>query len=321
MLDRKASDEAEKRFNDIAKPQGSLGKFENIIIKIAGMTGTADVDISRRAVAVFCASNGIVDMGVSSSGNEVTRIVSDNVNRGRSSINSMAAAEKADVFMIDMGIDVPTGNFAVRPAMTEAEAMAAIEKGKAWAHRLNEEGYKIIVSGEVGMGNTTTAAAVICALLSLDPKDMVGSGAGLDQEHVELKKKLIADAISGYGLYNADPVRVLSCVGGFDICGMAGLFLGGMECHIPVLIDGVISSCAALAASFIDPECTDYMIPSHLSREPAALSAMEHLHMDPVLHADMALGEGTGAVLMLGLLDAVLAAYYNTATYADLGLV
>lgn len=321
MLDKEACKEAKLRLDAAAKPVGSLGKFEGLIIKLAGMTGTADIDISKRAVAVFCASNGIVSEGVSSSGNEVTRIVSDNVAAGRSSINAMARAERADVFMIDMGIDRPTKNFAYEPAMTPDEARKAVNKGIMWAQDLQNEGYRIIASGEVGMGNTTTATAVICALLSLPVGYMVGKGAGIDEDQRIRKRELIQDAIRKYGLDGADPLKVLSCVGGYDIAGMAGLFLGGVKCHMPIVIDGVISAAAALVASMMSKEAAEYMIASHLSREPAAAAVMKRLNLDPVIHADMALGEGTGAVLMFGLLDAALALYNETATYADLGLV
>ena len=320
MLDREASMEAKKRLDAVAKPVGSLGQFERIIIKIAGMTGTADIDLKKRAVAVFCASNGIVAEGVSSSGNEVTRIVSDNVAAGKSSINAMARTQKADVFMIDMGIDRPTRNFENEPAMTPDEARKAVNKGIMWAQDLKNEGYSIIATGEVGMGNTTTATAVICALLGLPVGYMVGTGAGIDNEQRTRKRNVIQDAIGRYGLLGADPLKVLSCVGGYDIAGMTGMFLGGVKCRMPIIIDGEISAAAALLASMMSKEAADFMIASHLSREPAAAAAMKRLNIDPVLHADMALGEGTGAVLMFGLLDAALAIYNETATYADLGL-
>lgn len=321
MPDNKAGQEAKQRFDNVAKPVGSLGKFEDLIIKIAEMTGTADVDIKRRAVAVFCSTNGIVEEGVSSSPNEVTRIVADNVANGMSSINAMARVEKADVFMIDMGIGSPTRNFASEPAMTEKELQMAVEKGRLKAHELYEEGYRIIATGEVGMGNTTTATAVICAMLGLEPEKAVGSGAGLDETHMDIKRKVITDAIQKYKLYGASAHKILSCVGGYDIAGMAGMFIGGAECHLPVVIDGVISAAAALAAYRIDKNCIDYMIPSHMSRELSAAAAMKELGLEPVINADMALGEGTGAVLIFGMLDAVLAVYNETATYADLGLV
>ncbi len=320
MPDRNAMRKAKEKLDQIAKPVGSLGRFEDLICKLAGIMKSSDIRIDKRAVAVFCASNGIVSEGISSSPNEVTRIVSDNVANGKSSINAMAEKEQADVFMIDMGIDIPTADFAVRPAMTEEEMKAALEKGRLFAHKLKDDGYRIAAAGEVGMGNTTTAAAVICALLSLRPEEWVGRGAGLDDDHIRIKKKLIADAISRYELKGAEPEKVLACVGGYDIAGMTGFYLGAAECALPVITDGVISLAAALLAFRMNPEAVDIMIPSHESREPAAVKAAEELGLTPVLHADMALGEGTGAVLMFGLLDAVLNVYEKTATYADLGL-
>ncbi|MCR5487952.1 MAG: nicotinate-nucleotide--dimethylbenzimidazole phosphoribosyltransferase [Lachnospiraceae bacterium] len=320
MLDEASMRKAKEKWDQIAKPAASLGRFESFVEKLAGIQGSADVRIDPRCVAVFCASNGIVEEGVSASPNEVTRIVSDNVERGRSSINAMAEIQHADVYRIDMGIDTPTRNFALAPAMTEAEAGRALQKGRETAVGLKEKGYRIAAQGEVGMGNTTTASAVICALLGLDPDRFVGRGAGLDTERLMHKRRVIAHAIESYSLKGADPMVILSCVGGYDIAGMAGFFLGAFEAGLPVIIDGVISLSAALLASFMKPESKEIMFPSHRSREAASVPALEHLGLRPVIDADMALGEGTGAVLMFGLLDTVLNVYRKTATYAELGL-
>ncbi len=320
MLCEKSMQEAKRKWDQIAKPVGSLGRFESLVIKLAGITGTADVRINPRAVAVFCASNGIVEEGVSASDNSVTGLVAKNVASGKSSINAMAETEKADVFMIDMGIDHPTRSFAKEPAMTEKEAAEALEKGRETAFMLKEKGYRIAAQGEVGMGNTTTAAAVICSLLSLDPEAYVGRGAGLDDEHIQIKGKLIQDAILRYRLNHADPMKVLSCVGGAEIAGMTGFLLGAAECALPVIADGVISLSAALLAVSMRKETEEILIPSHLSREPAAKAAAEKLGLQPVLNADLALGEGTGAVLLFGMLDAVLNVYRKTITYSEMGL-
>jgi nicotinate-nucleotide--dimethylbenzimidazole phosphoribosyltransferase len=333
--DEKAMQDCRERWDAVAKPLNGLGRFETLITRIAGITGNADVRLDRRAVVVMCADNGIVAEGVTQTDQSVTAVVAQNIAKGKGNISRMAQTAHADVLAVDIGIagDLPEGsgilsrrvssgteNFASAPAMTPEQVSAALQTGITLAGELREKGYRILATGEMGIGNTTTGTAVAAALLHMDSDGLTGRGAGLDVQGLQRKKKVIREALEKYDLQNADPMKVLSCVGGLDICGMAGLFIGGALYHIPVVIDGCISATAALAAERLAPGCSRYMIPSHCSREPVQNAVFAQLGLRAVIDADMALGEGTGAVMMFPLLDMVLAVYHSTVTFAESSL-
>ncbi|MCH4193451.1 MAG: nicotinate-nucleotide--dimethylbenzimidazole phosphoribosyltransferase [Butyrivibrio sp.] len=333
--DEKAMQACRERWNAVAKPLNGLGRFETLLTQIAGITESADVCLDRRAVVVMCADNGIVAEGVTQTDQSVTAVVAENIAKGKGNISRMAQTAHADVLAVDIGIagKIPEGSgvlnrkvssgtndFVHTPAMTPEQVSAALQTGVTLAGELKESGYQILATGEMGIGNTTTGTAVTAALLHADSDRLTGRGAGLDGQSLQRKKKVIRDAIQKYDLQNADPMKVLSCVGGLDICGMAGLFIGGALYHIPVVIDGCISAAAALAAERIAPGCSRYMIPSHCSREPVQNAVFLQLGLQAVIDADMALGEGTGAVMMFPLLDMVLSVYHSTVTFTESSL-
>lgn len=318
-----AMEQARARLDAIAKPLDGLGQFEKMIVQIAGIQGTADICSDRRAILAMCADNGIVAEGVTQTSDEVTAIVSVNMATGCSSVNRMAAVGAVDVFATDIGIREEvdcgalrnrkvrhgTANFAVEPAMTLAEAKKAIREGIKWVHECREQGYQILGTGEMGIGNTTTAAAVGCALLGLSPDEATGRGAGLSDAGLVRKKTVIRQAIERYDLYGQDALTVLAAVGGLDIAGLAGIMIGGARCHVPIVLDGMITAVAALVADRIAPGVRQYLIASHLSKEPITARIMEELGLRPVIYADLALGEGTGAAMLFPLLDMALAVY------------
>ncbi len=311
------------RLDAIAKPLDGLGQFEKLIVQIAGITGNDNVRINKRAILAMCADNGIVAEGVTQTSADVTAIVAVNMATGRSSVNRMAAVGGADVFAADIGIctDVEceslrkrkvrrgTANFLKEPAMSEAEALQAVGEGILWVKECREQGYQILGTGEMGIGNTTTSTAVGCALLDLLPEEVTGRGAGLDNAGLVRKKQVIAQAIQQYDLYRQDALTVLQTVGGLDIAGLAGIFIGGALYHVPVVLDGMITAVAALTAERLVPGVREYMIASHLSREPITHRIMEELELHPVIQADLALGEGTGAAMLFPLLDMALTVY------------
>ena len=206
------------------------------------------------------------------------------------------------------------------PAMTRVQAEQAIQAGIDLVGEMKARGYQIIATGEMGIGNTTASTAMACALLGCTPEELTGRGAGLSDAGLIRKREAITRALEVNQPDANDPIDVLSKVGGFEIAGMAGAFLGGMQHGVPVIIDGVISAVAALVAARICPAAVDAMLPSHMSREPAMVRIMAELGMEPILHADMALGEGTGAVALLPLLDMALRVYHGPHTFADLGM-
>ena len=322
---------AERRWDEIAKPLGGLGLLERAVVRMAAMTGTPDVDISRRAVVVMCADNGVVAEGVSQTGQEVTAVVTENLSAGRSSVCRMAEVAGADVVPVDIGVARPveggrilqrnirrgTGNIAKGPAMSREEAVRAVRTGAAIARELKEAGYTLLATGEMGIGNTTTSAAVAAVLLGLEPEITVGRGAGLSAAGLARKRLAVRRAIACNRPDPSDPVDVLAKVGGLDLAGLAGVFLGGALCRLPVLVDGVISAVAALAAVRMCPAAGDYLLASHASAEPAGDLVLRELGLSPLIRAGMRLGEGTGAVAAIPLLDMALAVYREMPTFEE----
>ena len=213
-----------------------------------------------------------------------------------------------------------TRNFAKEPAMTRAETLEAIAAGIEIVRGCKADGCRIIATGEMGIGNTTTSAAMVAAMLRCDVATVTGRGAGLNDSGLEKKIRVIESAIEKYDLYNKDTFEILMTVGGLDIAGLVGVCIGGALYHIPVVLDGVISMVSALAAGRLLPGVTDFIIPSHEGREPAVALLCEALSVRPVIRASLALGEGTGAVMMFALLDMALSVYKGRTTFDDISV-
>ncbi len=330
--DEEAGRRVLRSWDAVAKPIGSLGRLEALTAQIGAIIGSDRIDISRKAVIVMCADNGVVEEGISQSGQEVTCAVARAMAEKKSSVCRMAQAAGADVIPVDIGINrrepIPgvldrkircgTKNFSREPAMTEEETIRALAVGIDMVYACKEAGYGILAAGEMGIGNTTTSSAVTAALTGCRARETVGRGAGLDDAGLERKRRVIDGAIEKYNLRQASPLRVLSAVGGLDIAGLAGVCMGGALFHVPIVLDGVITMAAALAADRILPGTKAYLLPSHKGREPAAKRLAEELRLEPVIDADLALGEGTGAVMMFSLLDAAMSVYGGRTTFADL---
>lgn len=319
-------------WDSVAKPIDGMGRFEALTAQIGAVTGTDQIDISRKAVIIMCADNGIVEEGISQSGQEVTAAVAENIVKRRSSVAKMAAAIGADIIPVDIGINreetIPglldrkirrgTRNFRKEPAMTEEEAIRAIAAGIDVVLACKKAGYHILAAGEMGIGNTTTSSAVTAALLNCEAACITGRGAGLSDEGLIRKQRVITEAIEKYQLKDADALRVLTAVGGLDIAGLAGVCLGGAIYHIPVVLDGVISLAAALLAERLVTGTRAYLLPSHRGKEPAVGMLMRELELEPVIDGRLALGEGTGAVMMLSLLELALTIYHDRTTFSDI---
>lgn len=329
--DENASAAARNQWDGIAKPLGSLGLLEHALCRIAGATGSSVFNLAKRRLYVFCADNGVVAEGVTQTGSEVTAIVANNLCLGVTSVCRMAQTTGCEVFPVDAGmfteVDHPNmlnrktargaGNIAKGPAMTREQAVAAIESGIALAMESKAQGVGILAGGEMGIGNTTSSSAVASVLLGVEPRVVTGRGAGLSTGGLRHKIDIIERAIDINRPDPKDPIDVLAKVGGFDIAAMCGLFLGGAVCRLPVIIDGLISGVAALCAAMICPNAKGYMLASHVSTEPAAAMVLERLDMRPVITAGMHLGEGSGAVALLPLLDMARAVYSGSASFSD----
>ena len=332
--DPTAAQAARRNWDSLAKPLGSLGLLEEAIVRIAALTGSAEISLSGKSLLVFCADNGVIARGVTQCGSEVTAAVARALAEGRSSVSPMARLAGCTVVPIDMGIrDFTghdkvvscrirngTGDISVGPAMTGAECVKAIEAGIRLAQQQKEAGVRLLAIGEMGIGNTTTAAAVAASLLDCSPKDIVGRGAGLSDAGLAQKKQAVADALLLNRPDPSDPVDVLAKVGGLDLAGMCGAFLGAALCHVPVLIDGTISAAAALCAQRLCPTAAGAMIASHLPADPAAKLLLDALGLNPLISAGMRLGEGSGAVAAMPLLDMALAVYNSGQNFEKLGI-
>ena len=333
--DLNAMEQARRHWDGIAKPIGGLGRLEELPVAVAGAQGTPIVRLERKAVAVFCADNGVVEEGVTQTGQEVTLAVARAMGAGESSVCRMAQVAGATVTPVDVGMaahpPIPgllersvcpggTGNIARGPAMTREQCTAALFTGVRVAEELIVKGAQVLAAGEMGIGNTTTAAAVTCALLNRDPEELVGRGAGLSDRGLEKKRETVALALSVNRPNAADPIDVLCKVGGFDIAAMTGFYLGAARNNVPVILDGAISCAAALLAARLSSRAKKAMLPSHLPSEPCGPLLLEALGLDPILHGDFRLGEGTGAVALMPLLDMASAIYHSMASFDGLGI-
>lgn len=320
---------AKQHWDGLGKPLGSLGRLEKALIQIAGIQRTGDVHIDRKALVIMCADNGVVEEGVTQCGQEVTATVAENFLDEKSCVAIMCRRAGTKICPVDIGmaVDTPrvekrkiaygTKNMAKEPAMTREQAVQALEVGIHMVEELKEKGYGIVATGEMGIGNTTTSSAVTAVLLEQDPAKVTGRGAGLSGTGLKKKISVIRDAIALHKPKKEDPIDVLAKVGGLDIAGMAGVFLGGAACRIPVVADGFISCVAALCAIRICPAVKDYVITSHKSKEPATMMILEALDIPVFLDCDMCLGEGTGAVTIYPILDMALAVYGGMCTFSD----
>lgn len=330
-LDTEAQRESQRRWNHIAKPLYSLGKLETAITQIAGITQCATPSIERKALVIFCADNGVVEEGVTQTGQEVTAIVAQNFVTGKTSVKLMADRTGTTIVPVDIGmvsdtsiinrkVAYGTKNFTKGPAMTRQQAVEAILIGIDLVGELKQKGFQIVCTGEMGIGNTTTSSAMASVLLDIPVEQVTGKGAGLSDLGLQKKIQAIHKGIEVNQPNQSDAMDVLSKLGGFDIAGLAGIFLGGAIHRIPIVIDGFIASVAALTATRISPLANEYALASHRSKEPAGHLVLEALHKEAYITCDMSLGEGTGAVALMPLLDLALCVYDEMSTFEDIAV-
>lgn len=329
-----AAREARVHWDALAKPLGSLGLLEDAVVSMAALTESANVQLGRRVLVVACADNGVVAQGVTQCGSEVTTAVATALAEGRSTVCGMARVARCEVLPVDVGIrDFPgvsgvldrrmgngTADIFQGPAMDRDVCERAILAGVDLVGDLVAEGVSIVATGEMGIGNTTTSSAVACAFLGADPEVMTGRGAGLSSEGLARKKAVVAQALTTNAPDPRDPVDVLAKVGGFDLAFLCGVFVGCAYHRVPALVDGFISAVAALGAVRLHPYVRKALVASHVSAEPAGALVLEALGLRPLITAGMRLGEGSGAVAALPLLDMALAVYGGGTTFDGLGI-
>ncbi|MBA4601495.1 nicotinate-nucleotide--dimethylbenzimidazole phosphoribosyltransferase [Thermoactinomyces sp. AMNI-1] len=328
------ADKMKKHVDQLTKPVGSLGQLEEIMVRLAAITGEMFPELHQKAVVIFCGDHGVAEEGVSAYPQEATALMIQSFDRGKAAINLLAKRAGAELCVVDVGSkleEVPesvvsarvrkgTRNFCVEKAMTEEEVMQAIQTGRKTVCKLREKGVRLLAVGELGIGNTTAGAAVASALTGMEVKRMTGRGSGLSDSAYAHKCRVIEKALLRHRPDPDRPLEVLAQVGGLEIAGMAGAYIGAAENRMPVITDGFISTVAALAAARWKPEIKSYLFASHASVEPGHSVILKQLGLKPLLHADMRLGEGSGAALAMPIFETAVTLAREMATFADLGL-
>lgn len=330
-LDESAMERATRHIDALVKPLGSLGRLEQMAIQLAGIFGEIPRTLTQRRVVVFSSDNGVWQEGISPVPQSVTLMQTLNMTRGLSGMCALAQYAQCQVRLVDMGINAQfshpdirdekiamgTGNIAREAAMTRAQCERALEVGYRMAFEARREGVMLLAPGEMGICNTTTSSAVLSALTGLAPDQTVGKGAGLTPEQFEKKRACVAQALRVNAPDAADPVDVLARVGGFDLCAMTGMFVGGAHAGLAMLIDGFIAMVAALCAVRLDAGARAYLFPTHISHEQAFLAAAREVGVTPYLDMEMRLGEGSGCPLAMLMMEAACRMAHDMGTFEE----
>ena len=330
-------EQAQARQQQLTKPPGSLGRLEELSWQLAGISQQLDPPLSRKHIVVMAADHGVTAEGVSAYPAEVTPQMIYNFLNGGAAINVLARQIGATVTVVDMGVAAAintnhprfldrkiaagTQNIALGPAMTYRQAQQAIETGIRVVDRLaNIAGLDLLMTGDMGIGNTTPSAAIVSVYAKISAAEATGRGTGVDDVRLQHKIQVVEQAVQANHPDPNDPLDVLAKVGGFEIGGIAGLMLGAAARRVPILIDGFISTAGAILAATLSPQAKDYMIAAHLSTESGHRAALNHLGLKPLLALDLRLGEGSGAALTAPLLDAAARTLNDMATFAEAGV-
>jgi len=304
-----------QRLASLTKPRGSLGRLEELALQVGLIQGTDLPSIGRKLMLLFCADHGVVEEGVSPYPAAVTGQMVANFRAGGAAITVLCRQYGIEPVIVDMGVGRPTRNFTREPAMSRVEAQRAIEVGRE--HAADGD---LLGAGEMGIGNSTAAAALLCALTGADPRDAAGRGTGLDDAGVARKAGVIARGLALHRPDAKDALGVLAALGGFEIAAIAGLILGAAERRRVVILDGFISCSAALVVRAMEPAALDYVVYSHRSAERGHRRMLEALNARPLFDLDMRLGEGTGAAIGISLVEAALRLYREMATFESAGV-
>ncbi|WP_026478971.1 nicotinate-nucleotide--dimethylbenzimidazole phosphoribosyltransferase [Alkaliphilus transvaalensis] len=335
LLDHRTMEVAKERIDALVKPPGSLGRLEELAIQLSGITGELYPNVDKKVVIVMAADHGVYHEGVAPNPQIITAIQTPNFVKGVTGVCAFAKQTKSDVVVVDIGIAVDvdysgvinkkirygTDNMAKGPAMTREEAVKSLEIGIEIATEEIKKGKNLVATGEMGISNTTASTAIISAIGGLDPMEIVGVGAGLPVEKLSHKGAVIKRALEINRPNPQDGVDVLAKVGGFEIGGMAGVMLAAAANNIPIVVDGVIATAAALVASKIEPKVKQYLIPSHSSAEKVGKQALELLGLEPLFDLGLRLGEGSGAVLAFNFVEAATYMVKEMITLEESGII
>jgi len=330
-VDQSLNVPAQAHLDDLAKPQGSLGRLEEIALKYVLASGSLRPVLAKKKICCFAGDHGVAAEGVSAFPAEVTPQMVYNMLSGGAAINVLTRHAGVDLDVVDMGVnhdfaDLPglvkrkvkpgSANMAIGPAMSEADALQALLSGAALALEAHEAGYHVLGTGEMGIANTTPATALYSVLLDVPVESITGRGTGIDDERLKHKIEVIKKAIEVNASRSKTPFGALAALGGFEIAAIAGFVLGAAACKVPVVVDGFISSSGAVVALKLCPAVDDYLFFSHLSNEQGHKTVMQKLGARPILDLDLRLGEGTGAALSMQIIEGALKIYNEMATFS-----
>jgi nicotinate-nucleotide--dimethylbenzimidazole phosphoribosyltransferase len=334
-IDHSLDRQTQERLDFLTKPQGSLGKLEELAKQVVEITRLENPSLKRKVAFVMAADHGVTQEGVSAYPKEVTPQMVYNFLAGGAGINVLARHAGAKVVVSDLGVGVDlnphpdliirkvaygTQNMAQKAAMTRLEAIQSIENGISIFEEEFKKGIDMVATGDMGIGNTTASSAIIAAITKASVEQVTGRGTGIDDKSWGLKVDVIKKAIAINQPNAKDGIEVLSKVGGFEIGGIVGVILAGASRRIPVVIDGFISSASALIACTIESKVKDYLVASHLSQEKGHRVVLDYLGLQPVLDLNLRLGEGTGAVLAMGIVEAGVKILNEMATFKSAGV-
>ncbi len=331
-IDKALIRKCKRQWDAVSKPIDSFGELENIHAKIAAIQSFESPDFYNSRLIVCCGDHGIVEEGVTQTEQDVTRICATNIGRGLTTAGTMASSMDIDILAVDVGInyakEVPytlnrrvkygTCNFLKQPAMSVEEFSRAVQVGMDLVKDSKDEGYNLIYLGEMGIGNTTSASVVAGYLLDLSAEAVCGRGAGLDDEGFSRKRAVVSMAL---GMYSGlSPVEICSNFGGLELAAMTGVIIGGGLYKVPIVIDGMLSMVSALVADRLIENAKDYIIGSHVSKEPVSKKLASKLNLTPIIDANMAVGEGAGAMMLASMLRLTDYVFHNALKFEESGV-
>jgi len=335
-FDQAAADAALIRTNQLTKPPGSLGQLEAIVVQLAGLQSTAIPSVEKKHISIFAADHGVVSEGVSAFPQQVTKLMIDNFARGGAAINVLAKHNSCSFEVINLGLasSTPfdsikgvrhelvangTHNICEQAAMSEAQLVQALNIGRSAVQRHFPE-MDLFIGGEMGIGNTTSAAALSCALLNHKAADIVGYGTGIDESAKKIKVKVVEKALALHEAHLSEPLSVLRHLGGFEIAALVGAYIASAQAKVPVVVDGFICTTAALLAARINSGVRPWFIFSHQSAEQGHAYLLQALNAKPILALDMRLGEGSGAAMVLPIIDLACKLHQEMASFEEAGI-
>ncbi|QJI27898.1 nicotinate-nucleotide--dimethylbenzimidazole phosphoribosyltransferase [Pseudomonas sp. ADAK18] len=331
-IDAQAHEQALARQQQLTKPAGSLGQLEAVAVQLAGLQGQVKPNVDQVWIAIFAGDHGVVAEGVSAFPQEVTGQMLHNFVTGGAAISVLARQLDAQLEVVDLGTVTPslnlpgvrhlniaagTANFVNGPAMTEAQGLLALEAGRDSVRRAIAAGAQLFIGGEMGIGNTTAASALACALLDCRVADLTGPGTGLNAQGVSHKVAVIERALAFHAAQRSDALQTLFNLGGFEIAALVGAYLACAQEGVVVLVDGFICSVAALVATRLNPACREWLLFGHRGAEPGHRHVLQSLEAEPLLELGLRLGEGSGAALAVPLLQLACALHGQMATFAE----